>query len=209
MAVYDLKDQEEIENFKHFWHSWGRWAFAALLAAALGYLGWVLNQNHQSSQSSAAVSLFDDWALKHQANQHAQAAEVLTQLQSQYPATVSTAQATLIQAGYAFEQGKYDEASGHYNWVLTYQKEPLIRALAIQRLAIVQLQQKQYDAALATLQQPVDDAFAAQILETRGDVYSAQGKTEEAVAAYQEALGKLPEEDPAREILKLKAEQAI
>lgn len=209
MAVYDLKDQEEIENFKYFWKSWGRWGFALLLAAAAGYLGWVLYQNHQAGQRSEAVALFDDWAVKHQAGQHAQSAEVLTRLQSGYSATVSASQATLLQAGYAFSQGRYEEAAGHYHWVLKHQQEPLIRALAVQRLATVQLQQKQYDDALATLAQPTDAAFAAQILETKGDVLSAQGKSAEAVEAYRQALEKLPEDSPAREVLKLKAEQAI
>lgn len=209
MAVYDLKDQEEIENFKHFWRSWGRWLFAVLAAAALAYLGWVVYQSYQNGKNSEAVALFDDWAQKYQAGQHGQSAEVLVKLQSEYPATVSAAQATLMQAGYAYGQARYDEAAGHLNWVLKYQDEPLIRALAIQRLATVQLQQQQYDAALATLAQPVDAAFEAQILETKGDVYLAQGKPEEAVAAYRQALEKLPEISPARELLKLKAEQAI
>ena len=46
---------------------------------------------------------------------------------------------------------KYDEAAGHLNWVLKYHQEPLIRAMAIQRLATVQLQQQKYDDAIATL----------------------------------------------------------
>ena len=85
MAVYDLKDQEEIENFKYFWHSWGRWLFALLVVAAIGYFGWVMHSSHQRSVSNEAVAVFDQWAENQQAGKPAEAAKLLTQLQSQYP----------------------------------------------------------------------------------------------------------------------------
>lgn len=204
MAVYDLKDQEEIENFKYFWRSWGRWLFAVLVVAAIGYFGWVMYQRHQRNTASEAVVLFDQWAEDQQAGKSAEAAKLLTQLQSDYSDSVSAAQATLIQAGVAFDQGKYDEAAGHLNWVLKYQQSPLIRAMAIQRLATVQLQQQKYDAALATLSMPSDEAYAGILLETKGDVYAAQGKRAEAETSYKQALEKMSEDDQSREFLQLK-----
>ncbi|MBH5328724.1 tetratricopeptide repeat protein [Eikenella sp. S3360] len=207
MAAYDLKDQEEIENFKYFWRSWGRWLFALLVIAAIGYFGWVLYRSHQRSVGSEAVAVFDQWAENQQAGKPAEAAKLLSQLQSDYSGSVSAAQATLIQAGAAFDQGKYDEAAGHLNWVLKYHQDPLIRALAIQRLATVQLQQQKYDDALATLAMPADEAYAGILLETKGDVYAAQGKRSEAAAAYKQALDKLPQDDEARQFLQLKIDQ--
>ncbi|OAM27853.1 MULTISPECIES: tetratricopeptide repeat protein [Eikenella] len=207
MAVYDLKDQEEIENFKYFWRSWGRWLFALLVVAAIGYFGWVVYRSHQRGVGSEAVAVFDQWAEDSQAGKPAEAAKLLARLQSDYSGSVSAAQATLMQAGTAFEQGKYDEAAGHLNWVLKYQEDPLIRALAIQRLAVVQLEQQKYDDALATLAMPADEAYAGILLETKGDVYAAQGKRSEAAAAYKQALDKLPQEDEGRQFLQLKIDQ--
>ncbi len=207
MAVYDLKDQEEIENFKYFWRNWGRWLFAGLVVLAIAYLGWVMYRSHQRNTGSEAVTLFDQWAEDQQAGKPAEAAKLLAQLQSDYSGSISAAQATLIQAGAAFDQGKYDEAAGHLNWVLKYHQDPLIRALAIQRLATVQLQQQKYDDALATLNQPADEAYAGILLETKGDVYAAQGKRSEAAAAYQQALDKLPANDESRQFLQLKIDQ--
>ena len=89
MAVYDLKDQEEIENFKYFWRSWGRWLFALLVVAAIGYFGWVMYSSHQRSVNNEAVAVFDQWAENQQANKPAEAAKLLTQLQSQYPTSIS------------------------------------------------------------------------------------------------------------------------
>ncbi len=207
MAVYDLKDQEEIENFKYFWRSWGRWLFALLVVAAIGYFGWVMYSSHQRSVNNEAVAVFDQWAENQQANKPAEAAKLLTQLQSQYPTSISAAQATLMQAGAAFDQGKYDEAIGHLNWVLKYHQEPLIRAMAIQRLATVQLQQQKYDAAIATLGMNTDEAYSGILLETKGDVYAAQGKRSEAAAAYKQAMDKLPQDDQGRYFNNLKIHQ--
>lgn len=206
MAVYDFKDQEEIENFKYFWKKSGRWIFALMLAAAAAYLAWTLYQGHQETRRSETVALYDEWARQHETAQHGKAAEILARLQSGHSAEVLTAQATMLQAAHAFGQKNYAEAEGHYRWVLEYQQHPMMRALAVQRLAVVQLQQQQYDAALATLQQPVDSGFEALLLETRGDVYAAQGKRTEAGEAYRQALEKLPENAAAYQILKWKAD---
>jgi predicted negative regulator of RcsB-dependent stress response len=54
------------------------------------------------------------------------------------------------------------------------------------------LQQKKYTEALATLATPVEADFEPLLLETKGDVYAAEGKNSEAVAAYEQALNKLP-----------------
>lgn len=209
MAAYDLKDQEEIENFKYFWQSYGRWLFALLLIAAIGYFSWTMYQSHRANQQSATTELFANWQHQHQSQQYAQAATLLTQLQNNHTQAILTAQATMLQAAHAFSQGQYPEAEGHYRWVLQYQTDPTMKALATQRLAIVQLQQEQYDAALATLSQNTDAAFEALMLETKGDILIAQGKTEEAIAAYQSALEKLPEDAEGRTILKWKAERIL
>ena len=94
------------------------------------------------------------------------------------------------------------------NWVLQNQQIPFVRALAIQRLATVQLQQKKYDAALATLKMPVDAAFEALILETQGDVLYAQGKNKEALAVLRTSTcQKRYKTPPASNLLQLKADE--
>ena len=131
----------------------------------------------------------------------------LAELQKNYPDSISTAQATLMVAATEFDAGRYDVAEGHLNWVLKNQKAPLVQALAAQRLAVVQLQQKKYTEALTTLATPVEVDFEPLLLETKGDVYAAEGKNSEAAAAYGQALDKLPKNAGNRELLQLKADQ--
>ncbi len=204
-----LDEQQELENFKYFWRSKGRWLFAVLLLASLSYLGWVLYQSHKKEKNQEAASVLAQLLESAQAKKDVKAFNAQLQtLQQNYPGSISAAQATMMAAAEAFDKKRYDAAERHLDWVLQNQDTPFVQALAIQRLAVVQLQQKKYDAALATLSRPVDAAFEPEVLEMRGDIYYAQGKKKEALAAYEQALLKQADSESAgRELLQLKAEE--
>lgn len=204
MAAH-LEEQQELDNFKYFWKSTGRWLFALLIAAALGYLGYTMYKSHKASQSQEAAEVLAKIVDKMQAK--ALQAEVnadLTNLQQNYPDSIAAAQATLMAAATEYDARRYDVAEGHLNWVLKNQKAPLVQALAAQRLGIVLLQQKKYDAAIAALNTKVEADFEPLLLEAKGDVYAAQNKTKEAAQSYQQALEKLPKDAIERELLQMK-----
>ncbi|MGF6147129.1 Uncharacterized protein conserved in bacteria [Kingella potus] len=206
MAAH-IDEQQELENFKDFWRNWGRWLFAALLAGAAGYFAWVMYQQNQKTKNGEAASALAALVGKAQNSKDEKAVQSdLAGLQQNYPSSISAAQATMMVAAEAFDKGRFDEAEKQLLWVMRNQKEPFVQALAVQRLATVQMEQKKYDAALATLNTPTDAAFANIIQETRGDVYAAQGKNKEAAAAYKQALDKTAQDAPGRELLQLKAE---
>lgn len=202
----DLQEQEELENAKRAWKAWGRWVFAALFVAALIYLGNIAWQNHVAAQNAKATDLLENEFLpKAAANNQADALKALQNLQQDYPKTVAAAQATLAAASTAYGQARYDEAAGHLTWLLANQKTPVIRALTIERLATVYLQQKKYDDALKVLGEKTEPEFTARLEALKGDVYLAQGKDEEARAAFAAALKQLSEDDPARELIEAKS----
>ena len=204
MAAH-LEEQQELDNFKYFWKTTGRWLFALLIAAALGYLGYTMYKSHKASQSQEAAEVLAKIVDKMQAK--ASQAEVnadLTNLQQNYSDSIAAAQATLMAAATEYDARRYDVAEGHLNWVLKNQKAPLVQALAAQRLGIVLLQQKKYDAAIAALNTKVEADFEPLLLEAKGDVYAAQNKTKEAAQSYQQALEKLPKDAIERELLQMK-----
>ena len=205
MAAH-LEEQQELDDFKHFWKNWGRWLFALLMAAALGYLGYVIYKNYKVGQNQEAAEVLAQMVDKAQAKaDQKQINADLLKLQQDYPDTVPAAQATMMAAATEFDAGRYDTAAGHLNWVLSNQKAPLIQALAAQRLAVVLLQQKKYAEALNALDTKVDADFAPILLETKGDVYTAQNKAKEAVQSYNQALNQLPKEAVGgREVLQMK-----
>ncbi|WP_165088128.1 YfgM family protein [Neisseria yangbaofengii] len=204
MAAH-LEEQQELDNFKYFWKSTGRWLFALLMLAALGYLGYTVYQSHLAKKSQEAAGVLAQLVEKAQNKGDTKAINAdLQNLQQNFADTIPAAQATLMAAAAEFDAGRYDVASGHLNWVLKNQKEPLVRALAAQRLAVVKLQQKKYDEALAALDTKVDADYEALLLETKGDVFVAQNKAKEAAASYEQALAKLPKDSVGRELVRMK-----
>lgn len=203
MAAH-LEEQQELDNFKYFWKTTGKWLFAVLILAA-GYLGYTVYQNRTASQNQEAAAVLANIVEK--AQNKAPQSEInaeLAKLQQSYPHSISAAQATLMAAATEFDAQRYDVAEGHLKWVLSNQKDSLIQALTAQRLGVVLLQQKKYDAALAALDTPVEADFAPLLLETKGDVYFAQGKNQDAVKSYTRALEQLPPNAVARELLQMK-----
>ena len=151
MAAH-LEEQQELDNFKYFWKTTGRWLFALLMAAALGYLGYTMYKSNKASKNQEAAAVLAKIVDKMQAKvSQAEVNADLTNLQQNYSDSIAAAQATLMAAATEFDARRYDVAEGHLNWVLQNQKAPLVQALAAQRLGIVLLQQKKYDAAIAAL----------------------------------------------------------
>lgn len=202
--VVHIQDEQEVANFKYFWQRWGRWIFALLVILSLAYLGYVLYQSHLRSNDEKAAVIFETFVTQAGANNMAESKKALIQLQEKYPETMNTTQATLMMAGSAFDDGKYDEAIRHLQWVKARQHDDLLQTIVAQRLASVYLQQSKYNEALQALDVKVTDEFKPVLLETKGDVLQAQKKNAEAVAAYQQALNLLSKDSVQREIIQMK-----
>lgn len=207
MAVHDFQDQEEIENFKYFWRHYGRWIFYVLLCVAAGYLIWTIYQNRLQSKNDEASSILSAFVHDISAHNIQGAKEQLIKLQKDFDYSLPAAQATFIMAGSEFGSEHYDAAERHLKWIKEHNQSPLVQVLAAQRLATVYLQKKQYDEALLVLDISVPTSFKPVLLATRGDVLQAQGKIQESIQAYKEAIGLLPTDDPERRLLQMKVDQ--
>ncbi|WLT01623.1 YfgM family protein [Snodgrassella alvi] len=202
--VVHIQDEQEVANFKYFWQRWGRWIFAMLVILSLAYLGYVLYQSHLRSNNEKAAEVFDTFISQASANNLTESKKALVQLQEKYPDTMNATQATLMMAGSAFDDGKYDEAIRHLQWVKARQHDDLLQTIVAQRLATVYLQQGKYNEALQALDVKVTNELKPVLLETKGDVLQAQKKNTEAVAAYQQALNLLSKDSVQREVIQMK-----
>ncbi len=194
MATYDLEEQEQLAEIKVWWKQYGNLLTNVLTAAALvviAWQGWNWYQRNQSAQASMVYNVLQK-AVQDKDSQRTKAAsgELLERFsRSNYaPLGALTAAKAMIDAGDA------KTAKVQLIWAVENGKDEL-RDLARLRLAAVLLDEKDYDQALKQLDGSVGPSFAARFADNRGDVFSAQGKKTEAIAAYQAALAKLDEAD--------------
>jgi predicted negative regulator of RcsB-dependent stress response len=188
MATHlDLEEQEQLDQLKAFWKRYGNlvtWTLIAVLGAFAAWNGWNLWQRDQASKASA---MFDQLDKAAQAGDVDQASRVFADMKERYPRTAFTEQGGLMAAKLQADKGKADDAVATLGWVAANATEAEYQSIARLRAAGVLLDQKKYDGALKLLDAANAPDFIALVADRRGDVLLAQGKKDEAKAAYAKA----------------------
>jgi predicted negative regulator of RcsB-dependent stress response len=200
----DLDEQEQLANIKHFWNVYGKGITAVLTVAALAYAGWTGWNHWQYSQSQKSAVLFDELSKSVTAGDIAKTDRVFADMKDQFGATSYTAQAALLDARMNYGAGKLDSAKSALQWLVDSSAEAAYKDIARLRLAGVQIEAKQYDAAISLLSTGISQPFAALAADRLGDAYSIQNKTEEAKAQYLKAYAGLEERDDYRKMIEVK-----
>jgi predicted negative regulator of RcsB-dependent stress response len=138
------------------------------------------------------------------ANDAAKAKDAMAQLADKYAGTGYAPRAALLVAALLFEGGDKPGAQAQLAFVLERTGEDELKQIARLRLAAVQLDDKQYDEALRTLDAKHDEAFAGVYADLRGDILVAAGRTAEARTAYQTALARLDPRSAYRNLVQVK-----
>lgn len=197
-------EQEELEKLKAWWKEYGNALIVGVLLGAAVLFGvryWI---QHTEQSLQAASVLYDqlrqDWHVKKlgTARQSAQT------LMNDYSSTPYAGMAALMLARMDFDVGDVAAARLHLQWVLDHGKEAATVHAARLRLARLLLNSGDKDAALALLNMQDPSGFVAEYEELKGDIYTAQGKHEQARLSYREALKHLPAGSPYAPILNMK-----
>jgi predicted negative regulator of RcsB-dependent stress response len=204
MATYDLDEQERLDELKAWWKQWGNTLMIGLAVVIAAGAGWRYWQNHVLTQSLEAATVYEKLTQSMAAKDVKVANEAGSMLLDQYKDTAYAPRAALLLAKLNVAGKDLKSAQAQLEWAAANSKEPAIKDLARLRLAEVQLDQNQYEAALKTLSGTHSDAFASRFDDLKGDVLLAQGKQGDARAAYQAALGKMKEDNAYRNIVELK-----
>ena len=188
MATHlDLEEQEQLDQLKAFWKRYGNlltWVLIVVLGGFAAWNGWALYQRDQASKSSA---MFDQLDKAVQAGDADQAGRVFADMKERYPRTAFTEQGGLLAAKVQVEKGKADAALETLAWVGANATEVEYQTVAKLRAAGILLDQKKYDEALKQLDGATAPDFAALVADRRGDTLLAQGKKDDAKAAYTKA----------------------
>lgn len=200
----DLQEQEQVDALKAFWTRYGNlitWVLILVLGGFAAWNGWQLYQRKQAEQAGA---MFDELDRAAAAADLEKVGRVLGDLKDRHARTVYAQQAGLVAAKVQLDKGKADDARATLAWVADNGRHEGLAALARLRLAGVLLDAKKYDEALAQLEPSRLGAFAALGADRRGDVLLAQGRSEDARAAYQVAWKEMPDSLDYRRLVEAK-----
>lgn len=204
MAVYDLEEQEKIDDLKAFWRRWGNAISGAVIAVCLAYVGVQGWRWYQNKQAEEAAVLYGAVASAVRTTDVPKARDAMGQLAERFGGTGYAPRAALLYAKLAWDQGDKAGAKAQLQWVIDRANEDELKQVARFRLAEALLDEKHYDAALATLDAKHADPFAGLYADLRGDVLAAAGRHEEAKTAYQAAVAKLDAKSPYRGYVQVK-----
>jgi predicted negative regulator of RcsB-dependent stress response len=184
----DLQEQEQIDELKAFWKQYGNlitWLLVIVLGAYAAWNGWNWWQRDQAVKAGA---MYDELDRAMQASDADKAARVFSDLKERYPRTAYAQQAGLVAAKVQVDKGQVDAAATTLGWVAEHAREDEYKTIARLRLAGLLMDKKQFDDALKQLDAaPVSKPFEALVADRRGDILLAQGKKDDAKAAYQAA----------------------
>jgi predicted negative regulator of RcsB-dependent stress response len=188
--AYDLEEQEQIDAFKAWWKANGNKLVAVVavaMAAFVGVQGWKYYQNKRSVEASVHYQ-----ELVQTDSKDIKAIQGLSsKIMESYSSTPYAGRAALAAAKANYKASDVKSATAQLEWAMDKAKEEQVQAIARLQLAAIQFEEKKYDDALKTLSGKHDEGFDGLYADLKGDILSAQGKKDEAKAAYKEALTKL------------------
>jgi predicted negative regulator of RcsB-dependent stress response len=200
----DLQEQEQLDALKAFWKSYGNlisWVVLIVLGGFAAWNGWQYWQREQAQKSAA---MFEELDRAAQSGDADRAGRVFADLRERYPRTAFAQQGGLVAAKVQVAKGQGDAARASLTWVAENAVEDEIRTVARLRLAAVQADAGQPDAALKTLEGVKGEGFEALAADRRGDLLAAQGKKDEARSAYLQAWKAMGEKVDYRRLVEAK-----
>lgn len=198
---YDFEEQERIAAMQHWWEDNAKFVYAAVAAVVLSVGGWRGWQYWTSVQAADAAAIADGLAkVRGDARKTGDIAQTLI---DRHPDSFFASEAALAAARASFEAGDLVAAQARLEWVMNHGREEH-RGIARLRLAAVLLDQKKHAEALKVLDDNKDEAWVPMAADLKGDILFAQGRTDEARAAYKLALDKSDPRSPLRNVTELK-----
>ena len=182
-----LTDEEQAQRLERWWERYGLLAIGAVVVAVLAVIGYRWFEDQRAEERALGASLYEDFLSATDSRK----ADLARQLDDAAGGTGYPLLARFRLAGDAVKEEDYATARQRYQEIMEQTDEPAIRDLALVRLARVEAQLDNTDAALATLQRARSEGFRSQVLELKGDILLSKGDDQAAREAYRAALDAL------------------
>ena len=200
----DLEEQEQLDELKHFWKTYGNLISWVLIVVMGGFAAWNGYGYWQRTQSAKASALYDEVERAVAVGDLTRVERSLADMKDKFGGTLYAQQAALLAAKTFQQKDKPEQANAALTWVADHASDESYVQIARLRLAGVLLQSRAYDEALLRLSKPFAAAFVPLGADLRGDVLNAQGKPQEAIAAYRDAWQHMEESNEYRRLVEAK-----
>jgi predicted negative regulator of RcsB-dependent stress response len=190
-VAFDLEEQEKLAELRAWWDKFGNLITTVIVIGALVVLGFNGYNAYMQRQADQAAVLFEQMQKAITAKNDVLIKETSSKLMSDYSRTAYAQMAALLVAHADVDAKDLKGAVVPLQWAIDHAIDDQYRMLARLRLATVQSDMGQPDAALASLDVKVPDQFASAFADRRGDIYLAQNRVADARAQYQLALDHL------------------
>lgn len=204
MAALDLQEQEQLDTLKAWWKDNGNFVLGVVLVLVIAVGGWRGWGYYQTKQASEAATLYEQFDAQLASNDAKRVNDAAAVLMDKYGSTLYAARAALLAAQVNEQEKAIPQAKTQLQWVLDHAAQDTVKDVAHLRLASILLDEKNYADAMKHLDAAHPAAFDGLYADLKGDVLSAQGKNDEARAAYQTAYDKTDARSTYRQLIQMK-----
>ena len=204
MAALDLQEQEQLEALKAWWKDNGNLILGTVLVVVVAMGSWRGWQYYQHQQATKAATLYMQVVEQVGSNDPKRVNDAAAAVMDKFASTAYAARAALLAAQVNEQAKDVAHAKTQLQWVIDHAGEAALKDVARLRLAAVLLDEKNYADALQLLEAKHPESFDGLYADLRGDVLSAQGKTEEARSAYKLAYEKFDAQNIYRNLIQMK-----
>ncbi len=185
MELYD-SEEEQVQAIKDWWKENGKAVILGSVIGLGGLFGWNYYQDSVTAQKEAASDSYTqiiEQLTTYGTNAIPEVEEFIEANKEAEYAVLVALQLAKTQA----EAGELDKALAQLQWAKTNTKDKALAPITNLRIARIQLQKEQYDAALTTLNSLDSAAWTGRVAELKGDIMLRKGDKEAAYSAYVEA----------------------
>lgn len=181
-----LTEEEQVERIKKAWSDYGIPVVAAVVLGIAGLVGFRFYSTSALESSQAASDLYHDFLIARGLGDEAET--LSTQLDTEHESSTYRAFALLHQAKDATDNSDWEGALSLLEQAVEITDGSPVADVVRLRIARVQMQLAQWDAALATLTEVKGNGHQVKVFELSGDIHFANGDLDAARLAYESAL---------------------
>lgn len=196
------ENNDHLEAAKEFLRKYGKTIIIAFIIFLAAFYGWRYWQQHQN-KSLAAVSEQYEKLVKNVDITKPESVQELTEF-NQKTNNIYAVLGAMKLAQLYVDTDDYDNALQQIEFAKNKNKDVELDAVLNMRLARLQLQQKKFDQAMASLAKVTSPSWQPQVADIEGDLFTAEENYDEAIATYEQALASSVMTTEKKRIMKMK-----